>query len=102
MRHLGTLVVIALTALAWTAVAQAEHLTLPGPAVEACSAAVDSQIDREIQAGGGPKSVDVAPGNCDSFWFRGDVIGNELAGGPVACFWSILRDRPEHCPPGAP
>lgn len=101
MRHLGTLLVIALAALAWPGAASAEHVTLPDPVVEACEAAVDSQVAREIQSGGGPKSVDVAPINCDSFWFRGDVIGNELAGGPVACFWSILRERPEHCPPGS-
>jgi hypothetical protein len=101
MRHLVILVVLALAALAWTAAAQGSHLTLPDAGVEACEAAVDSQIDREIQAGGGPKSVDVAPGNCDNFWFRGDVIGNELSGGPHACFWSLLRELPEHCPPGS-
>lgn len=101
MRHLGVLVVLVVAALVWTAVAQADHVTLPDPAVEACEAVVDSQVDREIQAGGGPKSVDVAPGNCDMFWFRGDVIGNERAGGPVACFWSVRRDLPEHCPPGS-
>jgi hypothetical protein len=101
MRHLALLVVLTGAALAWTGVASAEHVTLPDPAVEACEAAVDSQIAREIQPGGGPKGGDVAPINCDTFWFRGDVIGNELAGGPVACFWSLLRDRPEHCPPGS-
>jgi hypothetical protein len=100
MRHLVTLVVLA-AALVWAAAAQATHVTLPDPAVAACEAAVESQIDREIQAGGGPKSVDVAPGNCDMFWFRGDTIGNENAGGPVACFWSELRGLPEHCPPGS-
>ena len=101
MRHLAILVVLSTAALAWTAAAQADHVTLPNAAVVACEAAVDSQIEREIQAGGGPKAVDVAPGNCDKFWFRGDVIGNELAGGPVACFWSLLRGLPQHCPPGS-
>jgi hypothetical protein len=101
MRHLGILVVLALAALAWTAAAQGSHVTLPDPTVEACEAAVDSQIESEIQAGGGPKAVDVAPINCDTFWFRGDTIGNELSGGPVACFWSLLRELPEHCPPGS-
>jgi hypothetical protein len=101
MRHVAILVVLAVAALAWTTTAQGTHVTLPDPGVEACEAAVDSQIEREIQAGGGPKAVDVAPGNCDKFWFRGDVIGNELAGGPVACFWSLLRELPEHCPPGS-
>ena len=102
MRHLGVLVVLAVAALASAGVAQADHLTLPDSAVEACSAAVDSQIERGIQAGGGPKSVDVAPGNCDMFWFRDETIGNVSSGGPAACFWSILRNRPEHCPPGSP
>ena len=102
MRHLSVFVVLTVAALGWTAVAQAEHLTLPDATVEACSAAVDRQIEAGIQAGGGPKSVDVAPGNCDMFWFRGETIGNVLSGGPAACFWSILRDRPEHCPPRAP
>ena len=99
MRHVGILVVLVAAALAWTAGAHGDDVTLPDPAVEACEAAVESQVESEIQAGGGPKAVDVAPGNCDMFWFRGDIIGNELAGGPVACFWSVLRVLPEHCPP---
>ena len=48
-------------------------------AVEACSAAVDRHIDAGIQAGGGPKSIDVAPTNCDHFWQDAEgagVIGN--------------------------
>lgn len=101
MRHLGVLVVLSAAALAWTAAAQADHVTLPNAAVAACEAATDSQIERGIQPGGGPKAVDVAPINCDMFWFRGDVIGNEFAGGPVACFWSLLRGLPQHCPPGS-
>ena len=101
MRHLGVLLVLAVAALGWTAAAHAEHVTLPDQAVEACEAVVDGQVESGIQAGGGPKAVDVAPGNCDMFWFRGDIIGNELAGGPVACFWSLLRGLPEHCPPGS-
>lgn len=52
----------------------------PGdPARDACNAAVDRQIAAEIQAGGGPKSVDVGPANCDHFWqrpAREDPIGN--------------------------
>ena len=100
MRHLALVVVLSVGALAWTAAAQANHVTLPASAVEACEAAADSQIARGIQPGGGPKAIDVGPINCDMFWFR-DIIGNELAGGPVACFWSLLRNRPEHCPPGS-
>lgn len=53
-------------------------------AFEAClgdGAAVDRQIDAGIQAGGGPKSIDVAPINCDHFWQTAEpegpgVIGN--------------------------
>jgi hypothetical protein len=103
MRHLAIFVLLAVMALSWAATAQSEHVTLPDPAVAACTAAIDRQIAEGIQPGGGPKAVDVAPINCDTFWFRGDVIGNELAGGPVACFWSLQRDPPlpEHCPPGS-
>jgi hypothetical protein len=49
------------------------------PAFDACGEAVDRQIEAEIRAGGGPKSVDVAPANCDHFWqrpARQDPIGN--------------------------
>jgi hypothetical protein len=49
------------------------------PAIDACNAAVDAQIDAGIQAGGGPKSVDVGPANCDHFWqrpAREDPTGN--------------------------
>jgi hypothetical protein len=40
---------------------------------------IPRQVDAGIQAGGGPKSVDVAPTNCDHFWQSSDggsVIGN--------------------------
>jgi len=37
---------------------------------------IDRQIAAEIQAGGGPKSVDVAPTNCDHFWQTSEAIGN--------------------------
>ena len=49
------------------------------PAFDACNAAVNEQIAAGIQAGGGPKSVDVGPANCDHFWQRSareDPIGN--------------------------
>ena len=52
------------------------------PAFEACDGdggLVDRQVDAGIQAGGGPKSVDVAPTNCDHFWqdpAGAGVIGN--------------------------
>ena len=99
MRHFGILVVLSLAALAWTTAAQS--VTLPDPAVEACEAAGESQIERGIQPGGGPKAVDLGPTNCDKFWFRTDHIGNENAGGPVTCFWALLRNHPEQCPPGS-
>jgi len=52
------------------------------PAWEAYSGdggVVDHQIAAGIQSGGGPKSVDVAPTNCDHFWqdpTGAGVIGN--------------------------
>jgi hypothetical protein len=101
MRHLGMLIVIAVGAVAWPSAASAQHVTLPDPAVEACEAAVDNQVEQGIQPGGGPKGVDVAPINCDAFWFRYDFIGNERAGGPHTCFWAIRREHPEQCPPGS-
>jgi hypothetical protein len=51
-------------------------------AVDACIAdggVVDRQVAAGIQAGGGPKSIDVAPTNCDHFWQDAEgagVIGN--------------------------
>jgi len=35
------------------------------------------------------------------FWFGQNVIGNDLSGGPVTCFWGTLRGHPELCPPGS-
>jgi hypothetical protein len=51
------------------------------PAFDACVNAVERQVAAGIQAGGGPKSVDTGPINCDHFWQRSDtpfggVIGN--------------------------
>ncbi len=39
-----------------------------GPGGEYTSGVVVSQTEREIQAGGGPKSIAPAPTNCDHFW----------------------------------
>jgi hypothetical protein len=61
--------------------------TTTDPAVIACAGegaayedgVVARQTEREIQAGGGPKSDAVAPSNCDHFWQEreeGEVIGN--------------------------
>jgi hypothetical protein len=59
------------------------------PAFDACVNAVERQVAAGIQAGGGPKSVDVAPINCDHFWQRSDtphggVIGNGWPPPPFA------------------
>ena len=52
---------------------------LGDPARDACNAAIDQQVTAGVQAGGGPKSVDVGPANCDHFWqrpARANPIGN--------------------------
>jgi hypothetical protein len=43
-----------------------------------CDAAVDKQVSGEVQSGGGPKSFDTGPLNCDHFWQDNGAIG----GGP--------------------
>jgi len=50
------------------------------PAFDACVAAVVRQIEAGLAAGGGPKSVDVGPANCDHYWQRTGRIGNGLPG----------------------
>jgi len=51
------------------------------PAVVACLGAdltggvVGRQIEAGNQAGGGPKSIDVAPANCDHFWQSSRDVG---------------------------
>jgi hypothetical protein len=101
VRNLGIAVVLSIAALAWTAAAQADHVTLPDAAVNACETASDNQIARGVQAGGGPKSIDLGPMNCDMFWFRFDHIGNDLSGGPITCFWATRRGHPELCAPNS-
>jgi hypothetical protein len=69
---LVTMGVTATSGLAFGPVAQPQ-------ALDACNAAVEGQIAAGVQAGGGPKSVDVGPANCDHFWqrpTREDPIGN--------------------------
>ena len=66
-------------AMAATAFAYGPGAQPGDPARDACNAAVDRQIEAGVQAGGGPKSVDVGPANCDHFWqrpAREDPIGN--------------------------
>jgi hypothetical protein len=50
--------------------------------LEACDHAVSRQIDAGIQAGGGPKSGDVGPANCDHFWQSPDGAGTIGNGWP--------------------
>jgi hypothetical protein len=81
---MGRLVALAAALLALTATAPGAFAYGPGaqsgdPASNACENAVNRQIDRGVQAGGGPKSVDVGPANCDHFWQssnRENPIGN--------------------------
>ena len=75
---LGAVLVTAGPASA-TAWAYGPGAQLGDPARDACNEAIDRQVAAGIQAGGGPKSVDVAPINCDHFWqrpTRADPIGN--------------------------
>jgi hypothetical protein len=72
-------VVTAMGATASTALAYGPGAQPGDPAGDACNAAVERQIAAGIQAGGGPKSVDVGPANCDHFWqrpTRQDPIGD--------------------------
>ena len=71
--------------LAAPAVGHGPNAEIGDPAVVAClgvdlnGGVVGRQIDAGIQAGGGPKSIDVAPANCDHFWQDAEgagVIGN--------------------------
>ena len=66
-------------ATAASALAYGPGAQVGDPARDNCNAAVGRQIDAEVQAGGGPKSVDVGPANCDHFWqrpARANPIGN--------------------------
>ena len=75
-------------ALAAPAVGHGPNAEIGDPAVVAClgedlnGGIIGWQIDAGIQAGGGPKSIDVAPANCDHFWQTAEpdggagVIGN--------------------------
>jgi hypothetical protein len=50
-----------------------------GPGADYGAGAVANQTERGVQAGGGPKSVAVAPANCDHYWqdpAGAGVIGN--------------------------
>jgi hypothetical protein len=69
--------------------------TTTDPAVIACAGegaayedgVVARQTEQEIQAGGGPKSVAVAPANCDHYWqdpAGADAVGNGWPPPPFA------------------
>lgn len=81
MRRMVALAVALASAAAMTsgALAYGPNAQLGDPALDACNSAVDRQITAGVQAGGGPKAVDVGPANCDHFWQRPtrvDPIGN--------------------------
>jgi hypothetical protein len=79
MRRLLGLIALLMTIGVTTTSAWAFGPVAQPQALDACNAAVDRQIAAEVQAGGGPKSVDVGPANCDHFWqrpTREDPIGN--------------------------
>ena len=78
MRRLVVLIAL-LTTIGVTSNAWAYGPVAQPQALDACNATVDRQVGAGIQAGGGPKSVDVGPANCDHFWqrpAREDPIGN--------------------------
>ena len=73
---------VASLAIATPAVGSGPQAELGDPAVVAClgedlsGGVVGRQADAGIRAGGGPKSVAVAPANCDHFWQTpGDLGG---------------------------
>ena len=41
-----------------------------------CDAAITAQITGGVQAGGGPKSAESGPLNCDHYWQSTGAIGN--------------------------
>ena len=65
--------------LAAPAVGHGPNAEIGDPAVVACLGEDLNGGIAGIQAGGGPKSIDVAPANCDHFWQDAEgagVIGN--------------------------
>ena len=46
-------------------------------AMENCAATVDKQTEKDISAGGGSKEGIPAPTNCDHFFQREGLIGNQ-------------------------
>lgn len=80
MRLLGTLIVAMAMALAMAAQATSHNPSPTG--AEQCSAAVESQVESGLVAGGGPKAEIDGPSNCDHFFFAIGAIGNEHSGGP--------------------
>ena len=70
---------LALAATAPGALAYGPRVQPGDRAFEACGNVIDRQTGNGVQAGGGPKSVDVGPTNCDHFWQspnRENPIGN--------------------------
>jgi hypothetical protein len=46
-----------------------------GTSEENCNNTVHGQVDRGVQAGGGPKAGEPGPTNCDHYWQRFGFIG---------------------------
>jgi hypothetical protein len=44
-------------------------------AISNCDKAIAKQISRGVQSGGGPKSSEAGPLNCDHFWQNNGAIG---------------------------
>ena len=76
---------VASLAIATPAVGSGPQAEIGDPAVVAClgedltGGVIGRQIDAGIQAGGGPKSIDVAPANCDHYWQSPEDIGGAEA-----------------------
>ena len=68
MRKFYAVLAALVVALAVAAPASSSGPIPGGPAKAACDTAIDRQVTAGIQAGGGPKSTDTGPLNCDHFW----------------------------------
>ena len=72
---------VASFAIATPAVGSGPNAEVGDPSVVAClgedltGGVVGRQIEAGIQAGGGPKSIAVAPANCDHYWQAPTDVG---------------------------
>lgn len=81
MRRLVLCTVLVVSAVLLFATPSSAHLAAE-PGLEACDAAVESQIAAGVEAGGGPKAGEPGPLNCDQFYFFIGAIGHDHSGGP--------------------